>query len=68
MTTSTAVWTISSVSFVENFVRMEKWMFDSPDLRGEVFHQFIKDCDLGNKLIKNIFATTAAMRSQGGAQ
>ena len=23
--------------FVENFVRMEKWIFDSPDLPGEVF-------------------------------
>ena len=26
--------------FVENFVRMEKWIFDSPDLPGEVFRQF----------------------------
>ncbi len=40
-------------TFVENFVRMEKWIFDSPDLPGEVFRQFIKDCYQGNKLINN---------------
>jgi polyhydroxyalkanoate synthase subunit PhaC len=39
--------------FVENFVRMEKWIFDSPDLPGEVFRQFVKDCYQGNKLIQN---------------
>ncbi|MGW8195606.1 MAG: class III poly(R)-hydroxyalkanoic acid synthase subunit PhaC [Desulforhopalus sp.] len=39
--------------FVENFVRMEKWIFDSPDLPGEVFRQFIKDCYQGNKLINS---------------
>ena len=39
--------------FVENFVRMEKWIFDSPDLPGEVFRQFIRDCYQGNKLIQN---------------
>jgi polyhydroxyalkanoate synthase len=40
-------------TFVENFVRMEKWIFDSPDLPGEVFRTFIKDCYQGNKLLKN---------------
>ncbi len=40
-------------AFTENFIRMEKWIFDSPDLPGEVFRQFIKDCYQGNKLIKN---------------
>ena len=39
--------------FVENFVRMERWIFDSPDLPGEVFRQFITDCYQGNKLLKN---------------
>jgi polyhydroxyalkanoate synthase len=39
--------------FVENFVRMEKWIFDSPDLPGEVFRQFIKDCYQENRLIRN---------------
>jgi len=39
--------------FVENFVRMDKWIFDSPDLPGEVFRKFIKDCYQGNKLIQS---------------
>ena len=39
--------------FVENFVRMEKWIFDSPDLPGEVFRQFIKDCYQQNLLVQN---------------
>ncbi|MFZ5572578.1 MAG: class III poly(R)-hydroxyalkanoic acid synthase subunit PhaC [Thermodesulfobacteriota bacterium] len=44
---------VDSKIFVENFVRMEKWIFDSPDLPGEVFRQFIKDCYQGNLLIQN---------------
>jgi polyhydroxyalkanoate synthase len=40
-------------SFIENFVRMEKWIFDSPDLPGETFRQFIKDCYQQNLLIQN---------------
>ena len=39
--------------FVENFVRMDKWIFDSPDLPGEVFRQFVSDCYQGNKLLNN---------------
>ncbi|SLM32336.1 Poly-beta-hydroxybutyrate polymerase (modular protein) [Desulfamplus magnetovallimortis] len=39
--------------FVENFIRMEKWIFDSPDLPGEVFRQFIRDCYQENKLIQS---------------
>ena len=39
--------------FVENFVRMDKWIFDSPDLPGEVFRKFIKDCYQENKLIQS---------------
>ena len=35
-----------------NFLRMEKWIFDSPDQPGETFRQFIKDFYQGNKLIK----------------
>ncbi len=27
---------------IEDFLRMEKWIFDSPDLAGEAFRQFIK--------------------------
>jgi len=39
--------------FVENFVRMEKWIFDSPDVPGETFRQFITDCYQKNLLIKS---------------
>jgi polyhydroxyalkanoate synthase subunit PhaC len=35
-----------------NFLRMEKWIFDSPDQAGEAYRQFAKDFYLGNKLIK----------------
>jgi polyhydroxyalkanoate synthase len=40
-------------AFVENFVRMEKWIFDSPDVPGETFRQFIKDLYHGNLLIQS---------------
>ena len=36
---------------VKNFLRMEKWIFDSPDQAGESFRQFIKDFYQGNGLI-----------------
>ena len=36
---------------VENFLRMEKWIFDSPDQAGEAFRQFIRDFYQGNKLV-----------------
>lgn len=39
--------------FVENFMRMEKWIFDSPDIPGETFRQFIKDCYQKNLLIQS---------------
>jgi polyhydroxyalkanoate synthase len=35
-----------------NFLRVEKWSFDSPDLSGEAFREFLKDCYQHNKLIK----------------
>jgi polyhydroxyalkanoate synthase len=40
-------------AFVENFVRMEKWIFDSPDLPGETFRKFVKDCYQKNLLIQS---------------
>lgn len=43
---------VDNKSFVENFVRMEKWIFDSPDVPGETFRQFIKDCYQKNLLIQ----------------
>jgi polyhydroxyalkanoate synthase len=38
---------------IKNFLRMEKWIFDSPDQAGETFRQFFKDCYQKNLLIKN---------------
>ncbi|MBD2566429.1 class III poly(R)-hydroxyalkanoic acid synthase subunit PhaC [Anabaena lutea FACHB-196] len=43
---------IESEEKLLNFLRMEKWIFDSPDQAGETFRQFIKDLYQGNKLIK----------------
>lgn len=36
---------------LKNFLRMERWIFDSPDQAGEAFRQFIKDFFQQNKLI-----------------
>ena len=44
---------IDNKTFVENFVRMEKWIFDSPDVPGETFRQFITDCYQKNLLIQS---------------
>jgi polyhydroxyalkanoate synthase len=35
-----------------NFLRMEKWIFDSPGQAGECLRQFIKECYQDNKLVK----------------
>ena len=35
-----------------SFLRMEKWIFDSPGQAGECLRQFVKDCYQGNKLVK----------------
>jgi len=37
---------------LQNFLRMERWIFDSPDQAGEAFREFIKDFYQQNKLIK----------------
>jgi polyhydroxyalkanoate synthase len=44
---------VDNKTFVENFVRMEKWIFDSPDVPGETFRQFITDCYQKNLLIQS---------------
>lgn len=44
---------IDNRQFVENFIRMEKWIFDSPDVPGETFRQFMKDCYQKNLLIQS---------------
>ncbi len=38
--------------FVENFIRMERWIFDSPDQPGAAWRQFMTDTYLENKLVK----------------
>lgn len=38
--------------FVENFIRMERWIFDSPDQAGRAWVQFMQDTYHGNKLVE----------------
>ncbi|MBK9270869.1 MAG: class III poly(R)-hydroxyalkanoic acid synthase subunit PhaC [Saprospiraceae bacterium] len=38
-----------------NFLRMEKWKADCPDLSGEMYRKYIKDLFRDNKLIKGEF-------------
>ncbi len=40
---------------IKEFLRMEKWIFDSPDQAGEAFRKFIKDLYQENKLVKGTF-------------
>jgi polyhydroxyalkanoate synthase len=37
---------------MNNFLRMERWIFDSPGQAGEAFRQVINDLFKGNKLVK----------------
>jgi polyhydroxyalkanoate synthase subunit PhaC len=41
---------------LENFVRMEKWIFDSPDQAGEAFRQFVKWLFQENRLLQGRLA------------
>jgi polyhydroxyalkanoate synthase len=41
---------------VRNFLRMEHWIFDSPDQAGEAFRKFIKDLYQENRLVKGTFS------------
>jgi polyhydroxyalkanoate synthase len=38
--------------FLQNFIRMEKWVFDSPAQVGATLSQFVKDLYQDNKLVK----------------
>lgn len=42
----------TSGAALENFLRMEKWIFDSPDQAGEMFRQFLTQFVKQNGLIK----------------
>jgi polyhydroxyalkanoate synthase len=44
---------VRNEDYITNFLRMEKWIFDSPDQAGEAYRQFMKDCYQKNLLIKN---------------
>lgn len=43
---------LDDVDKARNFMRMEKWIFDSPDQAGEAFRQFTKQFYQENRLIK----------------
>ncbi len=38
-------------NFLENFIRMERWIFDSPDVPGATFLEFINVCYRENRLL-----------------
>ena len=40
-------------NFVQNFLRVEKWLYDTPVIAGETFRQWIKDIYQNNLLSKN---------------
>ena len=38
---------------IENFMRVESWIFDSPDQAGTAFREFVTGCYQENRLVKN---------------
>lgn len=44
---------IEDKSYVDNFLRVEKWLYDTPPVPGELFRQWIKDIYQDNLLIQN---------------
>jgi len=44
---------LDNEKFVENFIRMDKWIFDSPSIPAETFKEYITEWYHENKLIKN---------------
>ena len=44
---------VDDKKFVQNFLRIEKWLYDIPPITGEVFKQWIKDIYQDNLLAKN---------------
>lgn len=50
-----AVQIMDDTEKLADFLRMEAWIFDSPDQPGETLRQFIKDLYQGNKLVKGEF-------------
>ncbi|MDQ3972578.1 MAG: class III poly(R)-hydroxyalkanoic acid synthase subunit PhaC [Thermoproteota archaeon] len=44
---------IDNAKFVQNFLRMEKWLYDTPSIAGATFKQWIEDIYQKNLLVKN---------------
>jgi polyhydroxyalkanoate synthase len=44
---------IDNEQFVGNFLRIEKWLYDTPPIAGETFKQWISDIYQKNLLVKN---------------
>jgi polyhydroxyalkanoate synthase len=44
---------IDNENFVENFLRIEKWLYDTPPIAGETFRQWLKDIYQRNLLFNN---------------
>jgi len=44
---------IDNEQFVGNFLRIEKWLYDTPPIAGETFRQWIADIYQRNLLVKN---------------
>jgi len=46
---------IDNETFVQNFLRIEKWLYDTPPIAGETIKQWINDIYKKNLLVKNQF-------------
>ena len=44
---------IDNEPFVSNFLRLEKWLYDTPPIAGEAYRQWISDVYQKNLLVKN---------------
>ena len=44
---------VDNIQFIENFLRMEKWLYDTPPIAGETIKQWIKDIYQNNLLVNN---------------
>jgi polyhydroxyalkanoate synthase len=44
---------IDNANFVQNFLRIEKWLYDTPTIAGETFKQWIEEIYQKNLLVKN---------------
>jgi polyhydroxyalkanoate synthase len=44
---------VDNEQFVGNFLRLEKWLYDTPAIAGETFRQWISDIYQKNLLVKN---------------